>query len=191
MHMPLWTLPNVISSFRIAAGPVCIYLLTDPTPLALWLALLTMIAAEISDFLDGYLARTWGQISNFGKVLDPMADSLYRIAIFVAFAANHWMPVWMLALFLGRDIAVSYLRIIAEEHGHTLAARTSGKLKAVFQAAAQLAIVGLLALATVFEVPASAGLRTALLMAAAGVTAYSLIDYAADVLARMARRSAS
>jgi hypothetical protein len=67
----------------------------------------------------------------------------------------------------------------------------SGKLKAVFQAAAQLVVVGLLALATVIEVPASAGLRMALLMAAASVTAYSLVDYAADVLARMARRSVS
>ncbi|KAB2850227.1 MAG: CDP-diacylglycerol--glycerol-3-phosphate 3-phosphatidyltransferase [Hyphomicrobiaceae bacterium] len=191
MQPPLWTLPNVISSFRIAAGPVCIYLLADGSPLGLWLALLTMIAAEISDFLDGHLARTWGQISNFGKILDPMADSLYRIAIFVAFAANRWMPVWMLALFLCRDIAVSYLRIIAEEHGHTLAARMSGKLKAVFQATAQLMMVGLLALATVWELPASEGLRAALLTAAAAVTAYSLIDYAADVLARMARKRAA
>ena len=185
MHLPLWTLPNVISSFRIAAGPVCIFLLTENSPLAIWLALLAMIAAEISDFLDGHLARTWGQISNFGKILDPMADSLYRVAVFVAFAANGWMPAWMLALIAGRDIAVAYLRIIAEEHGHTLAARMSGKLKAVAQGTAQLAVVGLLALGTVFDVPASAGLRMTLLMIAAAVTAFSLIDYASAVRARI------
>jgi CDP-diacylglycerol--glycerol-3-phosphate 3-phosphatidyltransferase len=180
----LWTLPNLISLCRIAAGPACIYRLTQGAPWAIWAALITMIFAEITDFLDGLVARAHGQISSVGKILDPMADSLYRVSVFLAFVANGWMPVWMLLIIIVRDITVSYLRIMAELRLETMAARQSGKWKAVVQSAAQISIVVVVALwgagGEIFE-----GFALGALTVATAVTVYSLYDYTASVLRRL------
>lgn len=178
----VWTLPNVISWLRILlAGPV-IALLVTRQPWAMWAALACMIAAELSDWLDGHIARRSGQISAVGKVLDPMADSLYRVSVFTAFAANHWMPLWMLLIIAGRDVVVSYLRLVAERSLGTMGARQSGKWKAVAQGIAQIAVVASYALWGI-HVPDSValGLWAALVMATV-VTAYSLVDYSVSVL---------
>lgn len=178
------TLPNAITAYRIVAGPLCMWLLAEPSAAAMWTALAIVISAEISDLIDGYVARSSAQVSNFGKILDPMADCLYRGSVFIAFVMNGWMAVWMLSVIVWRDLTVSYLREIAELKSETLAARTSGKWKAIVQGAAQVIIVGLAAIFGKAHFADYESAVEALLLLATAVTAYSLVDYASGVLQR-------
>jgi CDP-diacylglycerol--glycerol-3-phosphate 3-phosphatidyltransferase len=150
-----------------------------------------MIAAELSDLADGPVARRSARVSNFGKILDPMADCVYRGAVFIAFVANGWMPVWMLAIILWRDLAVSYLREIAELRSETLAARASGKWKAIVQGIAQVSIAAMAAWYGPEHFFAHGYPVQILLAVATLVTAYSLIDYLAGVIQSSRRAQAS
>ncbi|MEI9990949.1 MAG: CDP-diacylglycerol--glycerol-3-phosphate 3-phosphatidyltransferase [Rhizomicrobium sp.] len=182
MARELWTLPNAITGYRFIAGPLCLFLLVYPMAGSIWVVLGLMILAEISDALDGYVARFARQVTKVGKILDPMADGLYRGSIFIAFLAIGWMPMWMLAVILIRDVAVSHLREFAEAKQQTLGARDSGKWKAVAQAAAQLSIVGFFALFGTAHPEGFALLRSVMLTIAVLVTAYSFVDYTLSVL---------
>jgi CDP-diacylglycerol--glycerol-3-phosphate 3-phosphatidyltransferase len=155
----------------------------EGTSSSVWLALALMVAAEASDFIDGSVARWSARVTRFGKILDPMADCLYRDSVFIAFYINGWMPLWMLAIIIWRDIGVSYLREIAEHGSQTLAARRSGKWKAVVQGVAQVTIVAMLAWGGPEVFARNGDLTFALLAIATFVTGYSLIDYAAGVSA--------
>ena len=183
----LWTPANAITASRLVIVPVCMWLLTVGSPPALWAAFLLMIVAELSDLADGYVARYSNRVSDVGKLLDPMADGLYRGSVFIAFVLNGWMAVWMLAIIIWRDVAVSYLREIAELQSETLAARVSGKWKAVVQGVAQISIVGLAALFGTADFPAFAVIASILLAIATAVTAYSLVDYVTGVMQKMVR----
>jgi CDP-diacylglycerol--glycerol-3-phosphate 3-phosphatidyltransferase len=84
-------------------------------------------------------------VSDLGKILDPMADSIYRLSIFLAFSLPPVsLPLWIIFIFLYRDIIISTLRTLCALKGFALAARTSGKIKAVWQAAASYAILFLM-----------------------------------------------
>jgi CDP-diacylglycerol--glycerol-3-phosphate 3-phosphatidyltransferase len=106
-----------------------------------------------------------------------MADSLYRVSVFTAFAANRWMPVWMFLIMLWRDVSVSYLRVVAEQKIGTLAARQSGKWKAVAQGIAQILVVAVYAWWGTALPPDISWLLWSALLIATLVTAWSLIDY--------------
>jgi CDP-diacylglycerol--glycerol-3-phosphate 3-phosphatidyltransferase len=141
-----------------------------------------MLFSEATDFIDGYVARSSGRISNFGKILDPLADCLYRSSVFIAFVINGWMPVWMFAIVVWRDLTVSYLREIAELQSETLSARTSGKWKAVVQGFAQITIVVMVVIFGIDSYAPYSVTAQGLLLIATAVTAYSLFDYAAGVI---------
>lgn len=98
--------------------------------------------SELSDAFDGYLARKYNQVTDLGKILDPMADSIYRISVFLTFTLEPVrIPVGLVFIFLYRDSVVSTLRTICALKGFALAARTSGKAKAVIQAIAALIVL--------------------------------------------------
>jgi len=178
----LWNVPNILSLIRAIIGPICIICITRFGENGLLAALILIILAEITDYLDGKIARSFNQVTDIGKLIDPMSDSLYRISVFVAFFANGWMPIWMFMIILMRDLAVSYLRIMAEQTGLTLSARQSGKWKAVAQSMAQIGVTALLLLEIYNFLPSVDGLVYALLFFATAVTAYSLADYAHSVI---------
>lgn len=103
--------------------------------------------SELSDAFDGYLARKYNQVTDLGKVLDPMADSIYRISVFLTFTLDPVkIPMGLIFIFLYRDSVVSTLRIICALKGFALAARPSGKIKAVIQAVAAFTVLGLMLL---------------------------------------------
>lgn len=168
--------PNALTLSRVLIGVLCLAPLSSPPWLALGFAL--MVVAELTDFLDGLVARATGAVTDAGKILDPMADSMYRLIIFAAFVQNGWMPAWMMAVFVIRDVGVAYCRIIAMSRGKPVSARFSGKAKAVVQAAAQLFAVGVAA----FQLDFLRSYSEPLLYLAAAVTAYSLLDYASAML---------
>ncbi|TNE60279.1 MAG: CDP-diacylglycerol--glycerol-3-phosphate 3-phosphatidyltransferase [Alphaproteobacteria bacterium] len=175
--MPI-NLPNILSITRIAFGPLCIWLLTQEAWMA---ALAVMIIGEITDFLDGFIARRYKQVTAIGKIIDPMADSLYRQIVFIGFHAAGLLPTWMLVILFSRDIIVSYLRVVSEQHGITLSARQSGKIKALAQGFAQMGVVILFILQGWDVVSGVDQFAFWLFLVATVVTAWSLVDYASAV----------
>lgn len=126
------TLASKITLIRVAFIPVYMvfmYLSGGDANLWMWIALGIFILASITDFVDGYIARKYNQISDFGKFLDPLADKLLTIAAMVIFCQWDMMPAWALMLILTREFAVTGLRLVAVGKGNVIAAGWSGKIK--------------------------------------------------------------
>ncbi len=104
-----------------------------------------LCVSELSDAFDGYLARKYNQVTDFGKILDPMADSIARLSYFLTFTAEPVrLPLALIFIFLYRDSVVSTLRTICALKGLALAARTSGKIKAGIQALSAFTVLMLM-----------------------------------------------
>ena len=107
-----------------------------------YVLLALLIVSEISDILDGYLARRRNQVTDLGKVLDPMADSMTHISLFLAFTQGAIaLPLLLVLVFLYREFFIGTLRTLCALRGVALAARPSGKIKAVTQAIAALIVI--------------------------------------------------
>jgi CDP-diacylglycerol--glycerol-3-phosphate 3-phosphatidyltransferase len=143
------TLPNVLTLLRLASAPFFLVLFFGGFfhPREEWLRLvlcLTLVlASEVSDALDGFFARRLNQVSDFGKLMDPYADSAFRLTVLFSFAGSnyHWVPLWMVVVLLYRDILTSVIRVFSMKHSVVVAARLSGKLKAITQATAIIAML--------------------------------------------------
>ena len=122
----LKTTANKITVLRIVLIPVWLVLAYRGLAVP---ALIVYIAACLSDMLDGYIARHYNQITNFGKFMDPLADKMLVLAAMCYFVDNGQMPGWAVAIVLFREFAVSGLRLIAAEQQHVIAAAWSGKIK--------------------------------------------------------------
>ena len=120
------TTANKITIFRIVLIPV--FLVLAYTGLKYW-ALAVYIIACLSDVADGYIARHYNQVSNFGKFVDPLADKMLVLSAMCFFIENGQMPGWAVAIVLFRALAVSCQRIIAVEQSRVIAAARSGKIK--------------------------------------------------------------
>lgn len=145
------SIANYLTFIRVLLGPIFLFVYLDYTFFHLTLISLPYILlfllgiAELSDLFDGYVARKYNQVTDLGKILDPMADSIYRISVFLTFTLPPvQLPMIWIFIFLYRDSMISTLRTICALKGFTLAARPSGKLKAVMQALAALTIILLL-----------------------------------------------
>lgn len=128
------TLASKITLVRVAFIPVYMvfmYLSGGQSNVWMWIAFSVFILASVTDFLDGYIARKYNQISDFGKFLDPLADKLLTIAAMVMFCQWGSMPAWALMLILTREFAVTGLRLVAVGKGNVIAAGWSGKVKTV------------------------------------------------------------
>lgn len=139
-------LPNSITAVRILACPVLFVLILASGSGALYGAFVLFLAAALSDLWDGYLARKHGWITDVGKLLDPIADKLLLVATFLPFyIVSHrpgpltdvpwWgaLPLWVLIVIFGRELAVTVLRSWAARRGSVIAAGPSGKIKAFVQ----------------------------------------------------------
>ena len=120
------TTANKITIFRILLIPV--FLILAYMGQMTW-ALVVYIIACLSDMADGYIARHYNQISNFGKFMDPLADKVLVLAAMCFFIENGQMPGWAVVIVLFREFAVSGLRLIAVEQQRVIAAAWSGKIK--------------------------------------------------------------
>ena len=120
------TTANKITIFRIVLIPI--FLVLAYTGLKYW-ALAVYIIACLSDVADGYIARHYNQVSDFGKFVDPLADKMLVLSAMCFFIENGQMPGWAVAIVLFREFAVSGLRLIAVEQSRVIAAARSGKIK--------------------------------------------------------------
>ena len=137
-------LANIITFLRVILSPVffsVFYLViyTEYKILFLIILWILFLVIELSDLLDGYFARKLNVTSDFGKLLDPFADSLSRLTYFVCFASAGIMPFIILLLIIYRDLSVNFIRLIMIKKGTIMGARWSGKIKAWFYAAAGIA----------------------------------------------------
>ncbi len=128
--------PNSLTLFRILAAPGIVALLSFPTPVTAFLGAALFSAAAITDYLDGYFARTLGLVSNLGKMLDPLADKLLVTASLIMLTAHGWVPAWIVCVIVGREIAITGLRGVVAGEGQDASASWLGKYKTGFQIAA-------------------------------------------------------
>lgn len=180
------SIPNYLTFIRVFISPIFLLVYIEHNLLGIsdfllpYVLLFLLGVSELSDAFDGYLARRYNQVTDLGKILDPMADSISRISVFLTFTMEPVnLPMPLIFIFLYRDSVVSTLRTICALKGFALAARTSGKIKAVVQGVSAFAII-------LMMIPYSLGTLSAAtlhyastwIVSAAGIyTAFSGIDY--------------
>ena len=174
-----WSLPNILTYARVAAVPLVAGLLFWPNQAwARWTALAIFIAAGISDFLDGYLARAWSLQSSLGRMLDPIADKLLVSAALLVLAANQTisgLSLWAAIVILCREILVSGLREHLAELRVPLPVTALAKWKTTVQFIAVAFLIAGPAAESVL--PGSIATGIVLLWIAATLTLYTGWDY--------------
>ena len=123
-------LPNKLTMARIFAVPIFVVLYMKAMYIP---ACIVFILASITDMLDGKIARKYNLVTNFGKIMDPLADKILVYAAFCLMVADGTVPAWMLIIILFREFAVSGLRTVAASEGIVIAAGMTGKIKTVLQ----------------------------------------------------------
>lgn len=177
--LPL-NLPNVLTVVRILLVPVLVVVLLGETRGGDLLAAIVFAAASLTDFVDGWLARSRNSITNFGKLMDPLADKLLVVAALLALVSLDRLPAWVAMVILARELAVTLSRMAASAQGVVVAAAAWGKVKTMVQVAAILALIA-------FD-PTPAWVE-ALVYVAVAITVISGVDYFFG-LRRMLREAA-
>jgi CDP-diacylglycerol---glycerol-3-phosphate 3-phosphatidyltransferase len=134
-------LPNALTMLRILAVPVVVAALLVATPGGDVFAAAVFALASLTDGLDGYIARKRSSITNFGKLMDPLADKLLIVGALVSLVSLGRLAAWVAMVIIAREVAVTILRTIAAERGLVIAASWLGKAKTVLQTAAVFALI--------------------------------------------------
>lgn len=180
------SIANYFTFIRIFISPIFLFVYLEYEAFNIQLMTLPYVllflfgVSELSDACDGYFARKYNEVTDLGKLLDPMADSIYRLSVFLTFTLPPInLPMIVIFIFFYRDSVVSTLRTICALKGFALAARPSGKLKAIIQAFSAFIILMLL-------IPYSLGhlsqqglheMSTMIVVIASIYTLFSGIDY--------------
>ena len=171
-------LPNKLTLLRMALVPVYLVLLAYGFNFT---ALLVFAVASLTDLFDGKIARKYNLITNFGKFMDPIADKLLTHTAFIMLCAMGRLNVVACIIFIAREFVVSGLRMVAVEQGHVIAAGMSGKIKTVLQMILAMLLTGLPFLAGMSwlapVMPVINALSDLLMLAAAALTLYSMVEY--------------
>ena len=170
------TLASKITLVRVALIPaylVTMYLSGGQAGLWMFLSLAIFIVASLTDYVDGYIARHYNQVTDFGKFLDPLADKLLVIAAMSMFCEWGVFPAWALMIVLTREFAVSGLRMVAGPKGKVIAAGWSGKVKTFST------MVGL---CVMMAFPQVQWIGVAVMVVIVGTTLYSGVEYFAKNL---------
>ena len=165
------TLASKITLVRVLLIPAymaTMYLSGGQAGLWMYISLAIFIVASLTDYVDGYIARTYNQVTDFGKFLDPLADKLLVIAAMSMFCEWGVFPAWALMIVLTREFAVSGLRMVAGPKGKVIAAGWSGKVK-TFSTMVGLCIM--------MALPQVAWISVAVLIVIVATTLYSGVEY--------------
>jgi CDP-diacylglycerol--glycerol-3-phosphate 3-phosphatidyltransferase len=161
-------LPNALTVLRILLVPVVVVALLDETPNGDAIAAGVFALAALTDTLDGYIARSRGSVTTFGKLMDPIADKLLVAASLIALVSLDRLAAWIAMVIIAREFAVTGLRMVAAEQGVVIQASWMGKVKTILQVAAIICLIA-------FD-PAPLGVDL-LVYAAVAATVISGIDY--------------
>jgi CDP-diacylglycerol--glycerol-3-phosphate 3-phosphatidyltransferase len=141
-------LPNLVTMGRVVLVPFVLIYIDNFSPLRSFIASLLYLGAAAGDALDGYLARSRGEVSMLGKFLDPLADKLIVTAVLVFMVALGRVPAWVVVVLIARDLAINGLRSVASAQGLVIAASDGGKIKTALQ------LVAIMMLLIYFRYPA-------------------------------------
>ncbi len=166
-------LPNSLTLLRIILIPVFVVIISVKVPNGDYIAAAIFVIAALTDSLDGYLARKMKQVTKLGIILDPLADKLLITAALISLVELGRVPGWIAIVILGREFAVSGLRILKAEEGVIIPASMWGKIKTISQIVAVVAII----LQDNFAVTTFLSLGTWLLYLALIITVYSGGEY--------------
>ena len=166
-------LPNKLTVLRILLIPFfLLFLMTDLAgDYSKWIALGFFIIASLTDFFDGFLARKYQLITNFGKFMDPLADKLLVCSAMICLINTGQLAAWIVIIIVAREFVISGFRLIAADNGIVIAASMWGKAKTVSQMA--MIIVLLLNI----DLPFFFVLGQILIWVALVLTIVSLVDY--------------
>ncbi|MCR4937718.1 MAG: CDP-diacylglycerol--glycerol-3-phosphate 3-phosphatidyltransferase [Lachnospiraceae bacterium] len=166
-------LPNKLTLLRVLLIPFFIFfLMTDYIgAVSKWIALGIFCAASLTDFFDGYIARKYNLVTNFGKFMDPLADKLLVCSAIICFTAMGRMPAWIVIVIVAREFIISGFRLIAAEQGIVIAASMWGKFKTATQ---MIMIIVFIMDIQLLYIPGQV-----LMYAALALTVISLVDYIA------------
>jgi cardiolipin synthase len=112
----VWTVPNALSALRLAGVPLFLYWVLHTHQDGR--AILLLIVAGATDYLDGKIARRFGQFSRLGQLLDPAADRLYILATLLALVARDGLPLWWALALIGRDVLLTFTLPVLRRHGY-------------------------------------------------------------------------
>lgn len=178
-----YMLVQYVTVARVPLAALAAVLLTQAEPASALATVVVglLVVCELTDVMDGLLARRLGQSSRFGALFDPYCDSISRLIIFFGLASRGLCPMWLFLIMALRDVSVAYIRIMYILSGKRASARASGKAKAWVQGLGALALAALFAhgrldIATDFGFWQHA-LPTTIVLAVAAVTVWSLLDY--------------
>ncbi len=144
-------IPNRLTIFRIFIIMIFIPTVLMDRMISSYIALFLFIIAAISDYLDGYIARKYNIVSNFGKVMDPLADKIMVISALLCFIQLNIVPAWMVIIIIAREFLISGIRIMAAKEGDIIAASNWGKAKTITEIIAIIAILVLLCIVNTLE----------------------------------------
>ena len=170
-------LPNALALFRIALAPLMLWFLLarDFSIFASWhpswfdyFAGLIFVIASVTDFFDGFIARSWNQMTKLGGILDPLADKMLMLAGFLGLVMINRASIWAVFLILSREFFITGLRVVAVAEGKNVASTMAGKVKTV----AQMFAIGFLIMNWPYA--------TTLLWIAVILTLYSGFEYTRD-----------
>ena len=133
--------PNKLTVSRFILTVAFLAVMFSRMPFHETIALVLFIAGGISDFLDGYIARRDKLITNFGILMDPLADKIMVCSAFIAFVGLKWIAAWMVVIIVARELAITGLRLLAASKSVVLAAEGYGKHKTISQIVAIIAIL--------------------------------------------------
>ena len=120
---------NKLTLTRVVMIPLFLVILYWDFPFHQYVALAVFVLASVTDFVDGYIARHYDQVTDFGKFMDPLADKVLVMAAMLWFVEAGRFPAWALLIVIVREFAVTALRLVAVEGGRVIAAAWSGKVK--------------------------------------------------------------
>ena len=163
-------LPNKLTILRVIMIPFFVFFMLWPVvPYSNLIAVVIFCVASFTDFLDGYLARRDGLVTNFGKFMDPLADKLLVCAAMICLVETGKIPSWVVIIIISREFIISGFRLIASDNGVVIAASYWGKFKTVFQ---MVMIVLMIADIAAIQIVTDIVMWIALVL-----TVVSLIDY--------------
>ena len=167
-------LPNKLTVLRICMIPFFVAALlyengADQTMRII--ANVIFITASLTDLLDGKIARKYGLVTNFGKFMDPLADTLLVCSALICLIQLGQLPAWVVIVIISREFIISGFRLVAADNGIVIAASYWGKFKTVFQMTAVVLLI--------FNIPPLSVLTSAVLWIAVILTVVSLVDYVA------------
>ena len=178
----LWTPANVVTVVRICLVPAFVVALLSPWPQ--WMGLTdftdqakSLVAAGVfiliscTDWIDGYLARSRGEVTDFGKFMDPLADKLLVCSALICLIELGQLPAWVVIVIISREFIISGFRLVAADNGVVIAASYWGKFKTTFQMIAVILLI--------FDIPALRMVANITVVIAVALTIISLVDYVA------------